>query len=158
MYRKTISSSARSIHNQKNKKIEVDTFLYKTSKGIIDTTMLVAPISMAGLSQNESSGVVGTVELRLYVTRQLDVFHKIQDVQSFDSPASQIEPISQHTMGNKKVRPTFHMVFEKNCAPLDTARLAREQRKIKAPRPGTEPWAIFCFHYRSKGECLGSKK
>lgn len=142
------------MHVQKNKKIEVEAFLYKTSKGIIDTTMLVAPVSEPGVSQGESSGTLGTVQLHLYITRELDVFHTLRNIQSYETSASQIETNIQNTMGHEEIPPTFHMEFEKNSAPLDTARLAREQRKMKAPRPGTEPWAIFCFHYRSKGEFL----
>lgn len=46
------------------------------------------------------------------------------------------------------------MTFEKNAAPLDRAKLLREQRKMMARRPGTEPWAIFRFHYRSMGQSV----
>lgn len=146
--RKAVSSSARTVYNQKNKKIEVDTFLYNTGKGPIDTAMLVAPIADCTLSQGEDLETIGTVELRLYITRQLDVFHTITSNNTYDVPENQGKRSANYRM----IRPTLQMEFEQNCGLLERSKLVRENNKLKLPRPGTEPWAIFCFHYRNKGE------
>lgn len=130
----------------------METFLYKTDKGLIDTTISVAPLSEVSVSQGETLETIGTVELRLYVTRQLNVSHTIGSVQKYDSPSPAIQDRAEQTASYKQIAPSYQMTFEPNCAPLEKSKSTREQRKMTVPRPGTEPWAIFRFHYRSKGE------
>ena len=48
------------------------------------------------------------------------------------------------------ITPQFAMTFEKDVPALDKTKAAAAQRKMQAKRPGTEPWAIFRFHYRDK--------
>ncbi|KAF1845751.1 uncharacterized protein K460DRAFT_355525 [Cucurbitaria berberidis CBS 394.84] len=150
VFRKANFYAARTVHIQK-KKIDVESFLCKTDKGIIDTQMLVAPISARITSQGgPQAETIGTLELRLYITRQLNVFHSVESAETYYAPTGILEDVTQQTASYKQIAPTFQMEFEQNCAPLGKLKSTREQRNMNAPRPGTEPWAIFRFHYRSK--------
>ena len=152
VYRKASSYIAKSVHNQKHKKIDTETFLYRTDKGIIDTEMHVAPLSGVTMSRGEGPETIGTMELRLYITRQIGVNHALSNIEKYSSHKGNVEDDADETATYKQIEPTFRMEFEKNCAPLDKAKATREQRKMEVRRPGTEPWAIFRFHYRSKGK------
>lgn len=152
MYRKASTYSAQTVHAQKNKKIGTETFLYNNDEDIIDTDMLVAPLQEAIASRGEEPETIGTMELRLSITRQLGVSYTIGDVQTYSDLRGSIEEETEHTISYKQVAPTFQMSFEKNSAPLDRTKASRELRRMDTARPGTEPWAIFRFHYRSKGE------
>jgi hypothetical protein len=106
-------------------------------------------------TQSEAPETIGTMEMRVYITRQLDVFHTIGDVEKYYTTKDNIEDLEldedeQHA-NYRLLPPTSRTVFEKNCAPLDKLKVGREQRRANAPRPGTKPWAIFRFHYRSQG-------
>jgi hypothetical protein len=153
--RKASSYVAKSVHDQKHKRIDVESFLYKTDKGIIDTKIMVAPLSDVTTQQGDAPETIGTMEMRLYITRQFDVFHPIDDVDKYYTTKGNIEDLGlneeEQVANYRPLPPTFRMMFEKNCAPLDRLKVGREQRRVTAPRPGTEPWAIFRFHYRSKG-------
>ena len=158
VFRKTTFYNGRAVNHQKNKKLDVETFLYKTDKGIIDTAMLVAPISGVTASQSEALETIGTVELRLYITRQLGISYTIQNVKKYFAPTGNSKDAVERTALYKQIAPTYQMTFERNCAPLENRRSAREQRNMDSQRPGTEPWAIFRFHYRSKGEHYSQSK
>jgi hypothetical protein len=146
------------VHLQKNKKIDFETFLYKAGQDTIDTDMLVAPISGVTVARGEGMETIGTMELRLYVTRQLDVTHTPGRFEKYDSASGSIEDDEEpQSASYKMIAPTFQMSFERNSAALDRLKLGRELRKINSKRPGTEPWAIFRFHYRTKGKYLPSR-
>lgn len=126
--------------------------MYKAGKDVIDTEMLVAPISGVTASLGEGKETVDTIELRLYVTRQLGVTHAPVRYGKYDSISENAEDDEvPRSATYKLIAPTCQMDFEKNSAPLDDGEVKREQRKRNLKRPGTEPWAIFRFHYRSKG-------
>jgi hypothetical protein len=154
VHRKAHSTIAKTVHNQKNKKLDTGTFLYKSNEGIIDTEMLVSPLSGVNATQGHSMETIGTLELRLHITRQLDVKHTLSTTQRYYNISGSIEDEEPRTISYKLLPPTFRMTFERNAALLDNVNANREKRRIDATRPGTEPWAIFRFHYRSKGECV----
>jgi hypothetical protein len=151
VYRKAGSYVSRAVHDLKNRRFDMDQFLCRTPKGILDTDMLVAPISREIATRGESVETVGTMELHLYVARQQDVTCTLSGVKRYYSTTGNIEDSESGQNTFKLIAPTFQMSFEQNSAPLDHAKLGREQRKMDARRPGTEPWAIFRFHYRRKG-------
>ncbi|CAO2648918.1 Nn.00g098670.m01.CDS01 [Neocucurbitaria sp. VM-36] len=148
--RKANSYNAKDVHLQR-KRIDMETFLYKTDKGIIDTDMLVARLpDWIATQLNEDPETIGTMELRLYLTRQLGVSHTIGSVEKYYTTRNHIEDKTEHTTSYKQIAPTYQMRFEQNSALLEKNKTTREQRKLNAPRPGIEPWAIFRFHYRGK--------
>jgi hypothetical protein len=152
--RKAGSYIAKTVHYQNNKKLDIETFLYKDDKGIIDTDMHVAPLSGTTVSKGDGPETVGTMELRLFVTRQLGVLHSLGDIKTYNNTKYNVEDDEevQEAASYKQLVPEFQMTFETNTATLERSKLLREQRKMTARRPGTEPWAIFRFHYRSIGQ------
>ena len=154
--RKASSSTAKSVQVQKNKKLDFETFMYQTSDGPIDTDMSVSPRSGPVILSKDAPETIGTMELRVYITRQFGVEHEIEEACKYDKIAEQTDTGTQIAT-YKDVPPQFHMTFETNCSTLDKASGNREKRKVYAKRPGKEPWAIFRFHYRSKGELQKSR-
>jgi len=102
--------------------------------------------------QSDAPETVGTIELRLCVTRQLDVFHDMGDVRTYDTDAKDHDKGAGQTANYKIFPPSLQMTFEENCRPLEAQDAQREQRRLNIRRPGTEPWAIFRFHYRTREE------
>jgi hypothetical protein len=151
VHRKAGSYIAKSVHSQKHKKIDTETFLYKIDNGIIDTEISVTSLSGIKLLQGEGPETIGTMELRLFITRQLGVSHALNDIQTYSARTGHMEDEEDEIATYKQIEPKFCMEFDKNSALLDKPRTTREQSKMGARRPGTEPWAIFRFHYRSKG-------
>jgi hypothetical protein len=139
------SFTAKTVSRLSKRKIDANLFLYKTDKGVIETGMHVVPLSGVNVSRRDAPETIGTIELRLYITRQLDVFHPLRDVKTFQDE-------SEQSPSYKRIAPTLQMEFEQNCAPLDKKKTSAKQRKMAALRPGTEPWAIFRFYYRTEGE------
>ncbi|KAH7073005.1 hypothetical protein BKA63DRAFT_567585 [Paraphoma chrysanthemicola] len=151
VYRKSCVYAAKSVHHQKNKKLDVETFLSMTNGDFVDTDMLVAPAYDIAATQGEDMETVGTLELRLHITRQLGETHELKDLKTFYDTGSNPEDDEEpRKVTYKLVPPTLQMEFDNNSATLDKARVNREKRRIKERRPGTEPWAIFRFHYRSQ--------
>jgi hypothetical protein len=154
VHRKAVSHRAKSVHPHRAKKLEAETFLYKIPQGIIDTHMVVAPLSGATPSQDEATETVGTIELRLYITRQLGVDYAPAEVETYNRVGKADENGSDRPATFKLIYPTFHMAFEENSAPLDDQKSNTLLDKLDSKRPGTQPWAIFRFHYRSQSEPL----
>jgi hypothetical protein len=146
--------SAQTVRYQKNKKLDIEKFLFEVSQGIIETNMLVTPIVGVAATLGEELGTVGTMELRLYITRQLDVTCSIDGIEKYHNTNRSVEDEGSCCVTYKLLPPTFYMTFDKNSATLDRAKASREKRKADANRPGMEPWAIFRFHYRSRGKHL----
>jgi hypothetical protein len=152
VHRKASSYIAKAVNHQKNKKLNTESFLYNTKIGIAETAIHVAPLSGVTTSKGEDLETIGTIELRLYVTRQLGVSHTLSNVENcFTDKSNTEDAVTKRTI-YQQIEPTFRMVFEENCSSLENNKLTREQRRMAARRPGTEPWAVFRFHYRSKGK------
>jgi hypothetical protein len=154
--RKANSYAAKAVSFQNKRKIETVKFLYKTTKGIIDTDITVAPLLGFATTQNNDPETIGTLELRLYITRQLGTWHDVGEVKKYFTVGGSIGDKQTGSMEQKAsykvIPPTFRMSFETNAALLEDRQPSLQQRKVDAKRPGTEPWAIFRFHYRSQGE------
>lgn len=148
--RKTNSIFGKSVQVQK-RKVSFETFLYQMPFGVIDTAMSVANHYGPSHLDKEAEETVGTIELRVYVARQFGVEHDIRDVCKYDKVQEGADS-STRVETYKDLPPQFHMTFEKNCSALDGRKANGEKKKVYAKRPGTEPWAIFRFHYRSKGK------
>ncbi|KAH7077292.1 hypothetical protein FB567DRAFT_608351 [Paraphoma chrysanthemicola] len=151
VYRKSSVYAAKSVHHQKNKKLDVETFLSMTKGDFVDTEMLVAPAYDIAANQGEGVETVGALELRLHITRQLGVTHELKGIKTFHDTGSNSEDDEEPRKVNYKlVPPTLQMEFDDNSATLDKARVNREKRRMAERRPGTGPWAIFRFYYRSQ--------
>ncbi|KAJ4347471.1 hypothetical protein N0V95_005392 [Ascochyta clinopodiicola] len=153
--RKAHIYTSKSVQLHKSKKLDFEKFLYQTPDGVIDTDMLVSPRSESVVLGKDAPETIGTMELRVYITRQLGIEHDINGTRKYDKIVDDAN-IGAQVASYKDVAPQFHMTFEKNCSTLDSAKGNRERRKVYAKRPGKEPWAIFRFHYRSKESILGS--
>jgi hypothetical protein len=140
------------VNHQKSKKLDSGTFLFKSKTGILDTAIVAETILGTSATQSQGMETIGTIELRLYITRQIGVYHTLNNVERYYNTRGNIEDEELHTSTYKQVPPTLQMRFEKNSAVLDNVTANREMRKMDGKRPGTEPWAIFRFHYRSAGE------
>ncbi|KAI4663576.1 uncharacterized protein J4E78_003992 [Alternaria triticimaculans] len=141
-----------------NRKLDTETFLCKTSKGIIDTDITVTPLEHAVTIQNDAPETTGTIELRLYITRQLGDWHEIGKVKKYYAHESDMKDRDtggiEQKVGYNRIAPIFRMSFEKDTTPLEDNQSKIYQRRADAKRPGTEPWAIFRFHYRTEAEIL----
>jgi hypothetical protein len=154
--RKACSYTANAVSYQRNRKIDTERFLYKTKIGIIDTQITITPFQNVVTTQGDAPETIGTIELRLYITRQLGVSHNIADVKKYFNIGGNIADAqaggNEQKASYKLLPPTCSMKFEMDCAPLEDRQPNLQQRRAEAQRPGTEPWAIFRFHYRSQGE------
>jgi hypothetical protein len=158
VYRKSSSYIAKTVTNQRHKKLDTENFLYRTDQGIIDTEMYVAPLLGATISPGEGPENIGTMELRLYITRQIGINYPLGNIDTYASHRKgNVEDEARETATYKQIAPTLRMQFEKNSMPLDKRAATREQRRVETRRPGTEPWAIFRFHYRSRGWLVRSE-
>jgi hypothetical protein len=149
--RKANSYSSKSVQVQKNKKLDFDKLLYQTSDGVIDTDVIVSSRSGPVILNKDAPETIGTIELRVYITRQFGVEHEIKETRKYDNIDDDADT-DIRVASYKDVPPEFHLTFEKNCSTLDGAKGNRERRKVYAKRPGNKPWAIFRFHYRTKGK------
>jgi hypothetical protein len=152
VYRKADRHDAKTVHQQRSKKLDMTKFLCSISKGTIDTDMSVAPISGTILTQGEATETIGTIELRLYITRQLGVEHAITGIESYHSVDYVLEIDRNRPVSYKQLPPTFRMAFEENSELLNNRARNKYKGRMDQKRPGTGPWAIFRFHYRSPGE------
>ena len=156
--RKANSYVAKAVSLQTNRKIDTEKFLWKNGKEIIDTEMTATPLLNVVMAQGDEPETIGTIEHRLYITRQLGVSHEVSNVRKYyeieggveeDHPGS-----TEQKASYKKVPPTLKMSLEENIAPLEGTQPGLHKRRADAKRPGPEPWAIFRFHYRSEGQLL----
>ncbi|KAF3034680.1 hypothetical protein E8E12_004042 [Didymella heteroderae] len=138
--RKAHSYAGKSVQLQKHKKLDVETFLCQTSDGVIDTQMSVVPYTGTTNLSKEAPETIGTVVTAC----------------TYDNVKEDSEP-SALVANFKDVAPQFQMAFEKNCSILEVGKNKREKKKVHAKRPGTEPWAIFRFHYRTKDSIEANK-
>ncbi|KAH6612655.1 hypothetical protein C7974DRAFT_290446, partial [Boeremia exigua] len=150
--RKAHSYAGKSVQIQK-KKFEFEKFLYQTPDGVIDTGISVAPYSGPLSLDKQAAETIGTIELRLYITRQFDVEHDVDVTCKYD----EVHEHANASATYKDVPPHFHVTSEKNCSTLDASKGNREKKRVYAKRPGTEPWAIFRFHYRTKQSIVDQK-
>jgi hypothetical protein len=146
--RKASSYVSKSVQLKKSQKLDFDTFLYQTDDGVIDTSMRVAKIDKATKTCQDGSEIIGTIELRLYVTRQLSIDHYPEKPRKYSEVRS--PDMTLKSTGSAKIGPQFVMEFEENCATLEPKKQTQEQKKVDSKRPGTGPWAVFRFYYRSK--------
>lgn len=140
---------------QKSKKLDIDSVLYQTADGVIDTEMSVVPYTGKTNLDKETCETIGTIELRVYITRQFDVEHEIDEACKYDKVQEDLGS-SARVANYKDVPPQYQMTFEKNCSTLEGRKGTAEKKKVHAKRPGKEPWAIFRFHYRTKGRTLAA--
>lgn len=150
--RKANSYVGKAVQVQK-KKLDVDSFLYQTADGVIDTEMSVVPYTGTTNLDKGACETIGTIELRVSITRQFDVEHDIDDACKYDKVEEESDSTAQ-VANYKDVPPQYQMTFEKNCSTLEGRKGNAEKKKVHAKRPGKEPWAIFRFHYRTKGKLL----
>ncbi|KAF2790732.1 hypothetical protein K505DRAFT_390444 [Melanomma pulvis-pyrius CBS 109.77] len=146
---------------QKNKKLDAEQFLFKTSSGeIVDTELLVAKIP-ADIVKEEGARGLGTIEVRVYVLRRFGDEHALQGIEPYY--AVKEEGHTSHavdgnnfdkTVGFTNVPPEFIMTYQKNVAALEGNIVKRVKTKMDKQRPGAEPWAIFRFHFRNKQSIL----
>ncbi|RAR15926.1 hypothetical protein DDE83_000723 [Stemphylium lycopersici] len=149
--RKSSWTVAKNVRLQTNKKLDTERFLFRADDGIIDSEMTVAPLSGVTSAQAEMQETIGTMELRLYVTRQLSVFHAVENNKNYYVSSEEITGNgSENFVHYKRIPPTFQLDIEKNSAPLGKPADNGHRKKMNQSRPGKEPWGIFRFHYRSK--------
>lgn len=149
--RKANIYASKTVTNQRTKKIGCEKFLFQTEHGIVDSEIIVRPLPTKIKLQKDASATLGTIELRLSIVRRFGDQHALQDIPPyFDCMDEGYD--EEKSVGYKELFPDLRMGFEKDCATLDIRKANAEERKMKAARPGGEPWAIFRFHYRNKGE------
>ncbi|KAF2134308.1 hypothetical protein P153DRAFT_428111 [Dothidotthia symphoricarpi CBS 119687] len=158
VHRKAVSYNPKAVRDNKPpKKFMIESFLYKTDKGIIDTDMNVCSLSDVVMTQGDGPETIGTIELRVYATRQFNVTHKLAGVTNHMNCDKNIEDEVINTISYREIPPTLQLTFEENCAALDSVKASSEHRKMTALRPGDAPWAIFRFHYRDH-EAIAEKE
>ncbi|KAH7401836.1 hypothetical protein DE146DRAFT_631127 [Phaeosphaeria sp. MPI-PUGE-AT-0046c] len=149
VHRKASSYSAKTISHQKNKKLDTEKFMYMTTTtDPIETDMIVGEMSTGVvITPGEMTETIGTIELRIYITRQPSVTYTPRGIEKYDSLGNGDDEVQRAEF--KAIPPTLQMTFEEDATPMEHAKINREQRKLDDERPGKEPWAIFRFHYRT---------
>ncbi|KAF2683233.1 hypothetical protein K458DRAFT_404821 [Lentithecium fluviatile CBS 122367] len=147
VYRHAHSYNSKSVVNQKNKKLKPPKFLYQVKEEVLETDMKVAPAHKPDTTQGDGPGTLGTIELWIYVLRKFGEEHLMGVVPMYYDQ-------NQDTDNDTKdlVTYNFRMAFETNCSAFDQVTANRARKKMDMKRPGKEPWAIFRFHYRNKGD------
>lgn len=110
----------------KNRKIDTGTFLHKTKQGVVDTIMSVAPLSGLTATQGRGLETIGTLELRLYVTRQLNVTYAAGSIKKYSSIGGNIEDEESQSAIYQLIPPSFQMAFEEDAEALESAKANRE--------------------------------
>ncbi|KAH9878545.1 hypothetical protein IAQ61_001817 [Plenodomus lingam] len=128
--------------------LDAATFLHKAQSGTVDAKMIVAPLANYKLSQWQETETIGTMELRLYITRQLGVTHRVKNMNMYYIADTRFADTTETSVLYNQIAPSFQMAFEQDTVVLDGQKALREQRKMDSVRPGNEAWAIFRFHYR----------
>lgn len=159
--RKANNMISKAVKVQKGVKLDTEEALYLVENSsnaeatkLLETQMKIVPVSGFKFT-NESDGfeTVGTIEIRLYVLRTLGAeFAREAYITYLDED----EESEDEADGNKKatyrtIAPDFRIDFEKNRQELDKKIANAWKKKLNTKRPSKEPWAIFRFHYRSKG-------
>jgi hypothetical protein len=156
--RKACSYVAKVVTLQNKRKIDTEKFLCKIKNGIIDTDITVAPLEDVVMVQGDGPETIGTIEHRLYITREWGVSHDIGNMKKYYAIGDNVEDEragdTEQKITYKRIPPSHRMSLEKNTAPLEGNQPSLHQRKADAKRPGSEPWAIFRFHYRSQGQLV----
>jgi hypothetical protein len=146
--------TAKAVACQKGKKFEINSFLYQNGNGIIDTTMMATAASFENATQGDGPETLGTIELRLYMLRRFGEEHVIGDVPAYHNQKKLLgdsESVQKELVAYKLTKPDLKMTFEEDCATLHSRTTTLQRAKADKPRPGKSPWAVFRFHYRSKG-------
>ncbi|KAH9860554.1 hypothetical protein J1614_011885 [Plenodomus biglobosus] len=104
--RKTTAFAAKAVHFQKKKLITMS-FLHTAEGGIVDAKRIVAPLKDFAVSQGEGTETVGTIERRLYVTRQLGVTHKVENMKKYYAPHTQLKHSTANSAPYKLIAPAF---------------------------------------------------
>lgn len=151
--RKANTYSAKGVTYLKKKKMDTEQFMYKiTDTNFIDTDMLVDQITPGVITTpGDMTETIGTIELRMYVTRELKVNHTPRGIEKYYN-TSDSDDVQRTEF--RMIRPTLQMIFQQDSALLEATKIRREQQRVDAARPGKEPWAIFRFHYRTIGKYL----
>jgi hypothetical protein len=114
--------------------------------------MKVSPASEINAIQGAGRETVGTIELRLYVDRGLDEKHSIGNIRTYYNMEEKTTDERNDVVNYKTIKPDSKMTFEGDCSVLEMGKLKKFKTAMDAKRPGKEPWAIFRFHYRSRGK------
>ncbi|KAI2482879.1 hypothetical protein Ptr902_05196 [Pyrenophora tritici-repentis] len=147
--RKTHPYMGKAVSKQKQKKLEFGKFLYATDKGVLDTVITASQLQGIESTQSDAPEIIGTIELQLHIIRQLDDYHTIEGICTYNDDTKEKDKAA---VNYKLIAPSLRMIPEKNCRVLQPQEAQREQRRLHSRRPGTEPWAIFRFHYRTREE------
>jgi hypothetical protein len=146
---------AKAVTCLKGRKFGFDNFLYQKGKGILETAMKVSLADPGLATKGEGQETLGTVEVRLYVLRRFGEEHDIEGLRIYDDTEEKAE---NNDSDQKKdatyniIEPDLTMVFEEDCVSLGTKGMKAQRSKVSKPRPGKAPWAVFRFHYRTKGK------
>lgn len=143
---------------QKGVKLDFEEALYQTDDGmgVLDTQMKVVPVSGYNFAQDDELETIGTIEVRLYVLRTFGAEQPLDPdtVTYLDDSDNEDTEEEQHKKATyRTTTPEYMIQFEKNVQELHGKNSKAWMKKLHANRPSKEPWAIFRFHYRSKGTC-----
>lgn len=94
---------------------------------------------------------VGTIDVKYSVMRRMNESYPPPLSNRFDQVHHWTElPIAKEYVGP---RPSFEIGLGSNTDETELKKITRNTalRSIRENRPGTGPWAVFRFHYRSRG-------
>ena len=158
--RRSKSTSGKSI-TRRSEKLDCINWLVKTEGGVVETECEVTALPEEKLNEGdedvERCPHVGTIEVRLYVLRRIGETHpfQLQEQTNFYFDEEEDEYMAPEE-GSAKIPAQTYLRFEKNSTVLDKIQANRYQKHARSKRPGKEEWAIFRFHYRSKGKSVHS--
>jgi hypothetical protein len=149
--RKSNAFIGKTVTMQKNKKLDVDKFLFQTNDGIVDSPIKTTSIATDVEFVEKGPASLGIMELRLYILRRHGDSHALRDVPIYLEQKGDGHD-TENPVGYSELKPEFTMAYDKESAILDDKDASRNRKKVEAKRPGNEPWAIFRFHYRTRGK------
>jgi hypothetical protein len=160
--RKANNMISKAVKMQKGVKLDFEGALYQVDDGledkILDTQMkMVAVSGFSFTKDDEGPETIGTIEVRLYVLRTFGAEYPLDSTMLTyldEKNDEDEEEMDEKIAFYKTIAPEYMVEFEKNCQEVDKKTGNSWNKKLNTKRPSKEPWAIFRFHYRSKGAYL----
>ncbi|CAI6342032.1 unnamed protein product [Periconia digitata] len=141
-----------------NMKVDCDKFWYKKDKAIIETDAVVEVEPDLNVTQKDQPETIGTIDIRLFMGRKLGDTCSVGNNRTYYNDGMDIDLEDPNTDGNetplspityRNIAQDVKILFNRDCAALDSRAVTRNRTNTDKKRPGKVPWAVFRFHLRS---------
>ncbi|KAF2178595.1 hypothetical protein K469DRAFT_754436 [Zopfia rhizophila CBS 207.26] len=145
--------TAKSVRTYRSKS-DLDKFLFQSGNDVREAELLVKAIASDIVPQENGKETIGTIEVELSVFRRFGDGHALRDIEMYYE-VQDLGPELRETVGYKTVPPNLQITYDlSKAATLIKGTATRRHKLYGEKRPGSEAWAVFRFHYRTKQAIL----